>query len=88
MHNMIYLIGIVQEIKEVEENSAYLVLNVEYKDENNEDIVSSFNCRLWNALATHTMEYLSNGDLVGIKGRLQDNEIIIDKVSFLASVNE
>ena len=85
MHNIVYLIGRVQEIKEIEENSAYLVLNVAYKNENNEDVVSSFNCKLWNALATHTIEYLSYNDLVGIKGRLQDNEIIIDRVSFLAS---
>lgn len=55
-------------------------------------------CILWNALAEHTCEYCKKGDLIGIKGRIQTRsyededkntkyitEIIVDKVSFLAS---
>lgn len=55
-------------------------------------------CVLWNALAEHTCEYCRKGDLVGIKGRIQTRsyeddegtvkyitEIIVDKISFLAS---
>lgn len=55
-------------------------------------------CVLWNALAEHTCEYCKKGDLVGVKGRIQTRsyeddeenikyitEIIVDKISFLAS---
>ena len=55
-------------------------------------------CILWNALAEHTCEYCKKGDLVGIKGRIQSRsyededknikyitEIIVDRISFLAS---
>ena len=55
-------------------------------------------CILWNALASHTCEYCKKGDLVGLKGRIQSRsyededknikyitEIVVDKISFLAS---
>lgn len=61
------------------------------------------NCVLWNMVAEHTCEYCKKGDLVGIKGRLQNRnyedenketkyitEVIAEKVTFLskASSNE
>lgn len=55
-------------------------------------------CVLWNVLATHTCEYCRKGDLVGVKGRIQTRsyedeeknikyitEVIVDRISFLAS---
>ena len=59
-------------------------------------------CVLWNAIAANTSEYCKKGDLVGVKGRLQTRsyedettkekkyitEVIVDKVSFLASKKE
>ncbi len=55
-------------------------------------------CILWNAIAANTSEYCHKGDLVGIKGRLQNSEyldkentkryiteVIADKVTFLSS---
>ena len=58
-------------------------------------------CTLWNAIATNTCEYCKKGDLVGIKGSLQtryiendDNtkikimEVVVEKISFLASKGE
>ena len=58
-------------------------------------------CILWNGIAKNTSEYCHKGDLVGVKGRLQTRkyedenkedkyitEVIVDKVSFLASKRE
>ena len=55
-------------------------------------------CVLWNAIAENTTEYCHVGDVVGIKGRLQnrsyqdeDNnkkyitEVIVERVTFLSS---
>ena len=55
-------------------------------------------CTLWNVIAASTAEYCHKGDLVGIRGHIQNNnyqdadgnmkytlEIIADKVSFLSS---
>ena len=54
-------------------------------------------CSLWNGIASQVSEYCHKGDLVGIKGRIQNRsyieneetkyitEIIVDKVSFLSS---
>lgn len=57
-------------------------------------------CVLWNNIAANTSEYCKVGDVVGIKGRLQNRkyetetkevkyitEVIAEKVTFLASSN-
>ena len=54
-------------------------------------------CVLWNIIAENTSEYCHSGDIVGIKGRLQNRsyddegekkyitEVIAEKVTFLSS---
>ena len=55
-------------------------------------------CVLWNAVASNTSEYCHTGDIIGIKGRLQNRsyedenketkyitEVIAEKVTFLSS---
>ena len=55
-------------------------------------------CVLWNAIASNTSEYCHVGDVIGIKGRLQNRsyedenketkyitEVIAEKVTFLSS---
>lgn len=55
-------------------------------------------CILWNGIANATADYCHKGDIVGVKGRLQTNEIenedgtkthkmdvVAEKVSFLSS---
>ncbi len=55
-------------------------------------------CVLWNSMATNTVEYCKKGDIVAIKGRLQNNnyetsegvkksnlEVIAEKITFVAS---
>ena len=57
-----------------------------------------FRCVLWNSIAANTSEYCHSGDVIGIKGRLQNRvyedennekkyitEVIAEKVTFLSS---
>lgn len=75
-----------------------LAVQRSYKNENGIYETDFIRCILWNGIAAHTSEYCKKGDLVGVKGRIQtrsyeaDNkdkkfitEVIVDKVSFLAS---
>ena len=78
--------------------SINLAVQRSYKNEDGIYETDYLRCILWNALASHTCEYCRKGDLVGIKGRIQSRsyedeegntkyitEIIVDKISFLAS---
>ncbi len=69
-----------------------------YKNSDGEYDTDFIRCTLWQAIAENTVEYCKKGDLVGIKGRIQSSnyedkdgnkryavEIIVDKVTFLAS---
>ena len=74
---------------------------VTYKNENGLYETDFIRCILWNGIAKSTSDYCHKGDLVGVKGRLQTRkykneqeeekyitEVIVDKVSFLASKRE
>lgn len=58
-------------------------------------------CILWNNVASSTAEYCKKGDIVGIKGRLENNryindegeekfytDVVVDKITFLTSKRE
>ncbi len=76
-----------------------LAVQRSYKNENGIYETDFIRCILWNGIAAHTSEYCKKGDLVGVKGRIQTRsyedketsdkkyitEVIVDKVSFLAS---
>lgn len=107
MHNLVYLIGrltedpVVTKLEDGQETLPF-VLAVQRSYKNAEGIYEAdfIRCVLWNGIASHTAEYCKKGDLVGIKGRLQNrsyevdnekkyiSEVIVDKVSFLASKKE
>lgn len=104
MHNLVYLIGrltedpVVTKLEDGQETLPF-VLAVQRSYKNADGIYEAdfIRCVLWNGIAAHTAEYCKKGDLVGIKGRLQNrsyevdnekkyiSEVIVDKVSFLAS---
>ncbi len=89
------------ELKTSENNKNYttITLAVQRNFKNADGIYDTdfLKCILWNGIATNVNEYCKKGDLVGVKGRLQvrkyeENEetkyiteIIVDKISFLAS---
>lgn len=92
------------EVKKYDENRSRLSINLavqrSFKNEDGLYDTDFIRCILWNGIASHTSEYCHKGDLVGVKGRLQtrryeeDNEtkyiteVIVEKVSFLASKRE
>lgn len=107
MHNLVYLIGRLAEdpvVKEFEDGKSMLTINVavqrSYKNDKGLYDVDFIRCILWNGIANHTSEYCKKGDLVGVKGKIQNRsyedegekkyitEVIVDKVSFLASKRE
>lgn len=105
MHNMVYLIGrIVHEIevKNVGEDKKISVISIAvqrpYKNEDGEYETDFFDIVLWDAIANNVCTYCTKGDLIGVKGRLQQSiyetedgikhnkvEIVAEKVSFLSS---
>lgn len=104
MHNLIYLIGrLTKDPEKTMLESGKVVttitIAVSRNFKNPEGIYETdyLSCTLWNGIAESTCEYTHKGDLVGVRGRLQNkvyidqdnnkkyiNEIIADKVSFLS----
>ena len=104
MKNMVCLIGRLAsdpEVRTTETNKNYgtITVAVQRDFKNSDGIYESdfIRCVLWNGIANQVKEYCHTGDLVGIKGRIQNRsyqeneetkyitEIIVDKVSFLCS---
>ncbi len=107
MLNQIVLVGrITQDPKVTELENGKKVCNVtvaiprSYKNENGEYDTDFVKCTMWSGVAENTSEYCNQGDLIGIKGRIQtrviekDNskqtiqEVIAEKVTFLAKSKE
>ena len=107
MLNQIVLVGrITQDPKVTELDNGKKVCNVtiaiprSYKNENGEYDTDFVKCTMGSGVAENTSEYCKQGDLIGIKGRIQtrviekDNskqtiqEVIAEKVTFLAKSKE
>lgn len=69
-----------------------------YKNVNGEYDTDFIPCILWKGIAENTVEYVKKGDLIGVKGHLQNRnieidentkrqavEVIAEKVTFLSS---
>lgn len=96
MFNMMSVVGRLcsdPTLKELEDNKKVcnitLAVPRPFKNANGEYETDFFPISIWNGIAENTAEYCKQGDLLGIKGRLQckDNKIsiIAEKVSFIAS---
>ena len=107
MKNVVFLIGRLTsdpEIKNTETDKKHSIITIAVqRDFKNADGIYECDfvrCNLWTGIATQVAEYCHKGDLVGVKGRIQnrsyeDNdevkyitEIIADKVSFLSTKKE
>lgn len=95
MLNQVILVGRISgELKEEmvgERKVVKLNLVVQRSYKNEEGVYESdmIPVVLWDGIAQNVAEYCKNGDLVGVKGRLQSNnnglEILSEKVTFLSS---
>ena len=69
-----------------------------YKNENGEYDTDFVDVVLWNGIAENTAEYCHNGDIIGVKGRIQTSnyatedgekrkstQIVAEKITFLSS---
>ncbi len=108
MVNQVVLVGRLTDNPFVEEASngkKYTAITVavqrNYKNTNGLYDTDFIRCVLWNGMAANTEEYCHSGDIVGIKGRLQNRsyeseskevkyitEVIAERITFLASANK
>lgn len=105
MLNQIVLVGrLVKdvEVKELESGkrvaNAVLAVPRSFKNEDGEYDTDFIDIVIWNSIADNTAEYCRKGDLIGVKGRLETNDSVIEngevrnytqvvaeKVTFLAT---
>ena len=105
MVNQIVLVGRIArapEIKVSESGKKYASLTLavprNYKNINGEYDTDFLDCTLWTNVAESTCEYCSTGDMIGVKGRVQNRiieapdgtkrrrtEIVAERVTFLTS---
>lgn len=104
MINQIILVGRLTgdpEIEEYENGKKRTIINIavqrQFKNIDNKYDTDFFRCVLWNGMASNTKNYCQRGDIVGIKGRVQNRnyvdsenntryitEIIAEKISFVS----
>lgn len=96
MLNQFYVVGRIKgniSKKEYEDGtvkgSMYIEVQRSYKNEDGVYETDKYRIEMRDGIASNVSEYCTDGDLVGIKGRLQSDkskvELIAEKVSFLAS---
>lgn len=104
MINQIILVGRLTgdpEIEEYENGKKRTIINIavqrHFKNIDNKYDTDFFRCVLWNGMASNTKNYCQRGDIVGVKGRVQNRnyvdsenntryitEIIAEKISFVS----
>jgi len=88
MLNQCVLVG---RIKELDKETKVISIAIprSYKNENGEYDSDLVPVLLTNGIADNVFEYCGNGDIVGVKARLENHDgkltLIADKVSFLSS---
>ena len=96
MLNQTVLVGRIVSDPEINETKnerkiATITLSVSrnYKNEKGKYDTDFIPCVLWNSVAENAYEYCKKGDIVGVKGRLQNTngnvEVIAEKLTFLSS---
>lgn len=108
MLNQIILVGRLVKTPEVIETESgkkmsYITLAIPrtFKNADGEYDTDFIDCVLWKVVAESTSEYCKQGDIVGVKGRVQSRmiededgnnykkmEVIADKITFLSSKKE
>ena len=104
MINQIILVGRLTGDPEIEEYEngkkrtiIYIAVQRQFKNIDNKYDTDFFRCVLWNGMASNTKNYCQRGDIVGVKGRVQNRnyvdsenntryitEIIAEKISFVS----
>lgn len=93
MLNQVVLVGRLvkdPELNETEDKEKRGIITLaiprSYKNAEGEYDTDYIKCFLWNGVAENTKEYCHKGDMVGVRGRLEDKNIVIaEKLTFLSS---
>ena len=94
---MLNIVTIVGRIIEIEDSENYTTIKVginrTYKNEETGKYdVDFIKCKINGKMSDNVKEYLSVGDLIGIRGRLESEgeniKLVADKISFLSSKKE
>ena len=101
MLNQVILVGRLvrePEVKETENGSKVsnitLAIPRPYKNEKGEYDTDFVDIVLWNGIASNTAEYCTKGDILGIRGRVQEGKdqdgkskinVVAEKITFLQS---
>lgn len=98
MLNQTILVGrIMKKSKLIEKNNNKicdidLSISRNYKDNNGEYKNDIIKCRLFNKIAETASEYMKEGDLVGVKGKIRSDKsktiVIAESLTFLSKGNE
>ena len=101
MLNQIVLVGRITKTPEMMENqdgSKFAIINLAvprtFKNENGEYDTDFIDCTLYKSIAENTCKYCKKGDLVGVRGRIQNLnntaqlQIVAEKVTFLSNRKE
>ena len=101
MLNQFTLVGRITKTPEMMENqdgSKFAIINLAvprtFKNENGEYDTDFIDCTLWKGIAENVCEYCKKGDMVGIRGRIQNFnntaqlQLIAEKVTFLSNSKE
>ena len=93
--NQVILVGRIVNDPTIEENEKCILTIAVTRSFKNADGVYETDlipCLIWNGIVSNVCDYCHKGDVVGIKGRLQtkDNilEVIAEKVTFLSNKSE
>lgn len=96
MLNQVVMVGRITgqpNLEKKEDGSKYTNIKIavprSYKNEEGIYDTDFIDCVLCSSLAENAVEYCKQGDLVGIKGRLQNNDnilnVVAEKLTFLSS---
>ena len=101
MLNQFTLVGRVTKTPEIMENqdgSKFTILNLAvprtFKNKNKEYDTDFIDCTLWKGNVENTCNYIKKGDMVGIRGKIQNLnntaqlQLIAERVTFLSSKEE
>lgn len=96
MLNQVILVGRLNRINEIGDKQVLITLATprSYKNENGEYDTDYIDIILRNSIASNTQEYCKIGDIIGIKGRIENLKesvipaIVAEKVTFLSSKKE
>ena len=94
MLNHFIVVGRIVEFKEIDENRTLVLVIVprSFKNKDGEYETDLITCELNNMISTNTSKYCKEGDIIGLKGRIETEKeglkLVAEKVTFLPSNKE